>query len=86
MIEDSVPITQNDLTTVGFQTFKVQGHEISSRSPETKRKFTLSSNRCIKTVVVQTSTPVIITSPVSQVNDSSDDIIFVNSLQYLLHT
>ena len=64
MIEDSVPMTQNDLTTVCFQTFKVQGHEISSRSPETKRKFPLSSNRCVKTVAVQTSTPIIITSPV----------------------
>lgn len=70
-----------------FLPFKVKNQEISPRSTEMIKQYPLNSQRCVQSVSVQTINPLKLSANSStQTGTLDDDVVFVSSLQFLLHT
>ena len=92
---DSIPSTSQQFASSSqepvvpdFQDFNVHGHVIENRSPKSKQLFPISSERLVKSIATQTIKPLNIKHNVSTQTaiSNTEDIIFINSLQFLLHT
>lgn len=77
----------NNPTELSFQPFKVSNRVIEPRQSVIKTQYPLSIHRSVNSVATQTSKPVKITcNSASQTGSNDDDIIFIESLEWLLHT